>query len=325
MKNYTIRRYVAQDYGDWNAFIAKAKNATFLFHRGYMEYHSDRFTDYSLIITENSKWIAVLPANIEGTTVYSHAGLTYGGLVFGQKMKLSVTIQVFSAILKFLNQHEFAQLHLKLIPSIYADKPSEELTYALFPAKATLVRRDALSVIDRSMPYSPTKDRMNCIKRGIKNGLRIKEESEFSLFWDEILIPNIRHKHGVMPVHTDQEMSKLHQLFPDNIRHFNVYHAGKIVAGTTIYVTRNVIHPQYISGQDNKNELGSLDFLYNHLITEVFPDHRYFDFGISNESNGNKVNEGLLFWKESFGTGTIIQDFYEVPTENYELLESVLI
>jgi hypothetical protein len=70
------------------------------------------------------------------------------------------------------------------------------------------------------------------------------------------------------------------------------------VAGTTVFITDTVAHPQYISGNKQKNELGSLDFLYNHLISEVFNDKIYFDFGPSNEENGQKINEGILFWKE---------------------------
>ena len=122
-----------------------------------------------------------------------------------------------------------------------------------------------------------------------------------------------------------EEIRSLQQKFPNNIRHFNVYKDDEIVAGTTVFVTDKVAHPQYISGNEQKNELGSLDFLYSHLITEVFKDKSFFDFGISNENQGRKLNLGLQFWKESFGTKTIVQDFYEIKTNNYPLLEQVML
>ena len=78
-------------------------------------------------------------------------------------------------------------------------------------------------------------------------------------------------------------------LFPENIRQFNVYQKDKIVAGTTIFETRNVAHCQYISGNEDKNELGSIDFLFYHLISEIFKNKRFFDFGISNENQGQKA------------------------------------
>ena len=66
-------------------------------------------------------------------------------------------------------------------------------------------------------------------------------------------------------------------------------------------------------------------YLYHHLITEVFAAKNFFDFGISHEENSRKINKGLLFWKESFGTITTVQDFYEVKTANYQLLENVML
>ncbi|HEX9979239.1 MAG TPA: GNAT family N-acetyltransferase [Flavobacterium sp.] len=325
VKLYSVRKYERKYFDIWNAFIATAKNATFLFHRDFMEYHSDRFRDCSMIIYENENPVALLPAHVEGNVVYSHNGLTYGGLVYGEKVKLAEIISIFSSVLKYLNSEGVMRMAIKTIPSIYHLKPAEEFHYALFLADAVLTRRDALSVIDLSKPYTVTKTRRESIRRGIKNELVIKEEPEFRLFWEKILIPNLAKKHGVKPVHSLEEIEKLHRSFPENIRHFNVYHQEQIVAGTTVFVSENVAHPQYISGREDKNTLGSLDFLYHHLLTEVFTQKRFFDFGISNEQQGRKLNEGLVFWKESLGANTVVQDFYEVDTINFASLEKVLI
>lgn len=325
MKNYTVKRYETQDYNHWNAFINDAKNATFLFHRDFMEYHSDRFQDYSLIVLENNKWIAVLPANRVGEEVFSHQGLTYGGVVFNEKIKLAEAIPVFRTILSFLHQNAIMKLHLKLIPSIYHDKPADEINYALFLAEAKLERRDSLSVLDLKKDINFSKERKQTIRRGIKNGLTVKEEVNFKPFWDELLIPNLSQRYQAKPVHSLDEIEKLQKLFPDNIRQFNVYYQDRIVVGTTIFVSKHVAHPQYISGNEQKNELGSIDFLYHYLITEIFKDKKFFDFGPSHEEDGKKIKEGILFWKESFGTGTITQDFYEVNTANLVKLENILI
>ena len=290
-----------------------------------MDYHSDRFQDYSLMVFDENKLVSVLPANRVEDALFSHQGLTYGGLVLGQKAKLSTTISIFQSILKFLNENDFRTLTIKELPDFYCDTFSNELDYCLFILKAKLIRKDSLSVIDLTKPYFITKTRKESIRRGEKNRLIIKEELNFELFWNEILIPNLDKKHQVKPVHTIEEMVLLQSRFPNNIRHFNVYHNDKIVAGTTVFITDKVAHPQYISGNSQKNELGSLDYLYHHLITDVFKDNQIFDFGISNEAQGMKINEGLLFWKESFGAKTVTQGFYEVETKNYKLLESVLI
>ena len=323
--NIKIRLYKHTDYELWNSFVDRAKNATFLFHRDFMEYHKDRFDDYSLMIFEKEKLVAILPANRVETTVYSHQGLTYGGLVYNEKVKLVAVLGIFKNILAFLNKNKITKLHLKLIPSIYHEKPAEEINYALFLVDSQLVRTDSMAVIDLTKPFKIAKTRIECIRRGLKNNLIIKEELKFKLFWDTVLQPNLAKKHQAKPVHTVAEIEMLQQKFPSNIRHFNVYYKNKIVAGTTLFISKNVVHPQYVSGMNNKNELGSLDFLYHHLITNIFRDKIFFDFGISNENQGRKLNEGLLFWKESFGASIFAHNFYDVETKNYTLLENVLL
>ena len=325
MKNYIVKKYESEDYEHWNTFISKTKNATFLFHRDFMEYHNDRFLDASLVVLDDEKWIAVLPAHQIDEVIYSHNGLTYGGLVYDEKIRISVFLAIYRSLLVYLNDEKITKLHLKTIPSIYHKKPAEEINYALFLTDAKLVRRDTLSVIDLSKPYTISRKRREGIRKKQKNKLVIKEELNFELFWNKILIPNLANKHQAKPVHTLSEIVALQKKFPENIRHFNVYFNEEIVAGTTIFVSDQVAHPQYVSGQNEKNELGSLDYLYHYLITEVFKDKHFFDFGISNEEQGKKLNEGLIFWKESFGTNVIIQDFYEVETNNFQMLDNVII
>ncbi|WP_026977879.1 hypothetical protein [Flavobacterium tegetincola] len=322
---YTVRLYQKNDFDSWNAFIDQAKNATFLFHRNFMEYHEDRFVDYSLIIEDGSKCVAVLPANFSNNQVFSHQGLSYGGLVYDKKTKLATVLTIFKYILEFLKQNEISKFQVKLTPSFYTDYPSDELNYALFLTEAKLIRRDTHAIIELQKGISITKGRMEGVAKAIKQKLIIKEETEFHAFWNQILIPNLAEMHQAKPVHTLEEIQYLHQKFPDNIRQFNVYHYDKLVAGTTIFETKNVAHAQYISGNNDKGKLGSVDFLYHHLLTNIFSHKEIFDFGISNSNEGKTLNGGLSFWKESFGAHIISQDFYEVNTANYGLLENVVL
>jgi hypothetical protein len=319
-----VRQYQQSDYDAWNAFVDQAKNATFLFHRDFMEYHQDRFEDFSLLIFDKNKLVAILPANRVGDTVYSHQGLTYGGLVYNNKMRLEKVISIFRSILFFLSENKINKIHIKTLPSIYQDQPAEELSYALFLAEAKLERRDSLAVIDLSIPYFITNGRKEGIRKGIHANLKIKEVYQFEDFWNEILIPNLINKHKTNPVHNIEEITKLKRLFPENIRQFNVYYDENIVAGTTVFESKNVAHSQYISANESKNENGSLDLLHYYLLTEVFKEKQFFDFGVSNECQGKILNRGLAFWKESFGACTMVQDFYEVSTSNFSLLDTVL-
>ena len=325
MSQFSIKLYKAKYKKLWDDFIPKAKNATFLFYRDFMEYHQERFDDFSLIILKDKKVVALLPANRLYDEVYSHQGLTYGSIILSSSIKLFDSAQVLIEILKFLNANNIKRLYLKEIPSIYCTSPSDELQYLLFILKAKLERRDTLSVVSLSSRLKVSKDRLSGDKRAKKHDLKITEEQTFDIFWKDILIPNLIDKHSVKPVHSLQEIKSLKERFPKNIRQFNVYHNNKIIAGTTIFETTQVAHSQYISGNKDKNILGSLDFLHMHLINNVFINKAYFDFGISNENNGLNINKGLLYWKEGFGARSVTQDFYSIDIANYKLLDKVWI
>ena len=93
-----IHRYTAAYHRDWNDFVSESSNGTFLFLREYMEYHADRFTDYSLLVYEGNKLLALLPANRSGDVLYSHAGLTYGGLIVMGTGSSVIAPQAFSLV-----------------------------------------------------------------------------------------------------------------------------------------------------------------------------------------------------------------------------------
>ena len=77
MKIYSVIKYSKNNFDQWNEFVSKSKNGTFIHNRNFMEYHSNRFQDYSLIVIENQKWVAILPANIVENTLNSHQGLSF--------------------------------------------------------------------------------------------------------------------------------------------------------------------------------------------------------------------------------------------------------
>lgn len=311
MKKYSVRQYTSEDLDLWNAFVAKAKNATFLFNRNFMEYHNHRFEDFSLLVFEQNTLVAVLPANKVGAELHSHQGLSYGGLVIDHTLKLQEFLEIFEAVCAYAKQ-QVSKLFFKVIPSIYNEYFSDELLYALFLKEAKLIRRDTLFVIDNLHPDKISQKRKYEIRKGEKHQLEVKETTDFSEFWNEILIPVLQEKHQAQPVHSLDEIKLLHSRFPNNIKQFNVYFEGKIVAGTTLFITDKVVHSQYIGSDAQRNKLGSVDFLYDYLIKKYASEKRYFDMGTSNENNGKSLNEGLAYWKESFGAKIVVQDFYEL-------------
>ena len=140
---FEIRQYTAQQADEWNQFVAQSKNGTFLFDRRYMDYHQDRFHDYSLMCYSDGRLVAVLPANANGGVLYSHQGLTYGGLVMSTRLTMVETMALFGEMNAGLAQQGFAKVVYKAVPWIYHRMTAEEDLYALFHVcKARIVARD---------------------------------------------------------------------------------------------------------------------------------------------------------------------------------------
>lgn len=83
-----VLKYKFEKKQEWDSFVTNAKNSHFMFYRDYMEYHSDRFEDSSLMFYDDkNKLLAIFPANIKGNVLYSHQGLTFGGFIIDKDMK----------------------------------------------------------------------------------------------------------------------------------------------------------------------------------------------------------------------------------------------
>lgn len=298
----------------WNAFIADSKNGTFLFHRDYMDYHADRFADCSLLFYKKGKLIAVLPANYkqDERTVYSHGGLTYGGLVLSDRISTTDTMQVMSCAAEWMKMTLGAERWIyKPVPHIYHRAPAEEDLYALFRQEAVLQARGVSSAIAKEGGIAMQELRKRGAKKAENSHVTYMESTDLRAFW-KILDEVLTSRHDCKPVHTVDEMERLQASFPDNIRLFTAQIDGHTVAGTLIYETETVAHAQYIAASDYGRSTGALDGLFRHLVTEVFPAKRYFDFGISTEQGGRYLNQGLAFQKEGFGARAVVYDTYTI-------------
>ena len=111
--------YTAAMKEEWDAYVDSSRNATFLLRRDYMDYHSDRFTDCSLIIRHGDKPVALLPASRHGSEARSHGGLTYGGLVLPPTSRGQEPLYWFETIASFYREMGIERLLYKPIPHIY--------------------------------------------------------------------------------------------------------------------------------------------------------------------------------------------------------------
>lgn len=301
----------------WDAFVERAKNATFLHKRGYMDYHADRFADCSLMFYKRDELIAVLPANHvkEHRLVYSHGGLTYGGLLLSESITAVEAMQAMACAKEWMCRALNAQRwYYKPTPHVYHRLPAEEDLYALFRHDAALVSRAVSSVIDNTNRLPMHRSRRYGANKARNNHVVYEESCDLRAFWN-VLDERLRTRHNNKPVHTVEEMERLKRSFPEHIRLFVAKSGDEVIAGTLIYETEQTAHTQYIASTELGRSVRALDGLLKYLIEEVFQDKRYFDFGTSMEPGSNHICEGLFTQKGEFGARTIVYDTYCIDLE----------
>jgi hypothetical protein len=277
-----------------------------------MEYHRERFQDFSLIVTTGENVSALFPANRDGDTVISHAGLTFGGLVLDRHATVERVAAMFSAIVEVLRTEGIRTLIYKTVPTIYHHAPAEEDRYALFRFGAQVVRRDVLTAICPMSPWQPNRNRRRSWNRAHRlTGVHVGPSQDWSGFW-RVLGNRLREHYGASPVHSLEEITSLAAKFPAAIRLSTATINGEVAAGAVLYESARVVRAQYTATNADARANSLLDLVLLSAIEGARKTGKWFDFGSSTQLDGKYLNSGVAHYKETFGGRTVVQDSYRL-------------
>jgi hypothetical protein len=310
------RFFDVDEAGSWDAFCRGAHGATFLHSRAFLSYHGARFIDRSVVIERHGEWLGVIPAAghpADPSTVVSHPGASYGGIVHQGRLRGAHMLHALDAACALWACAGYDRLQYKAVPHIYQAAPAQEDLYALFRAGAVRYRADLSSCIDlrHRLPVSERR------KRGKRKAQRacvqvVRGREHLAALWP-VLADNLMRNHGVAPVHTLDEISLLVDRFPEHIHIMTALVNGVVEAGIVLFLGQTVAHAQYIASSELGYSVNALDLLFDEAIGHgAQSGRRYFDFGISTEDQGLILNDGLAQFKNEFGAGGVVHEFYEL-------------
>lgn len=317
MEDLRVGRYNDSSKTAWDDFVSRLEAHSILFYRDFMDYHKDRFEDYSLMVFQRKKLIAILPANIDKEgIVHSHQGLSYGGLLFKPNSSFKLRLAQFAAVMRFLSSNAIKELFLKNIPSCYRTDNSDMLIFDW--AEAELHRTDIYSYVPKGSYTVPNRNRSRQLEKAKSQGFEVRKTASFDEFWNGILTPNLKNRFTVNPVHTLEEIEYLSEKFENELLLYGVYQKDTMRAGIVLFKHRGVVHAQYSAGDEGRAD-GSLDYLID-FVVKKYNTTKIFSFGTSSESKGELLNSGLLYWKESFKSVNDVQQFFRIDTKNHTTL-----
>lgn len=315
---HTISRYNPGMAEEWNDFVASSRNATFIFDRRYMDYHSDRFTDHSLVARDGKGRIAaLLPACIDGGVLHSHRGLTWGGWLLPPKnTAVADMMEIWDGMIPLLREEGIGRISYKAIPHIYHSAPAEEDIFSIYRAGGSLGRVLISNAIDLRHPVPMSGSTRLNVNKSRRSGAVFGPSDDWEGFW-RVLERLLSERYGTRPVHTLEEIRLLVSRFPDRIRLYTAEVEGCTEAGVVMYENPTACHSQYTAGTLLAKEMHLLYGLYAYIMESLAPRSLWLDLGSSNEADPQEVNPGLLHFKNCLGGRGIAYSTYSIPVTTF--------
>ena len=307
--------YKPENEATWDKFCIGAVNSTLLHTRLFLSYHENRFIDKSSLIMESGKLVGIFPAAesiSDPDLVISHPGATYGGVIHQGWLCGMRMIKALTAISQFYGEVGYQRLQYKAVPFIYVETPAQDDLYALYRLGAQRARCDLSCSIDLGRRLSFSDRRKRGLKKAQKTITLSSDQARLVDLW-EVITQNLARKHSSQPVHSLAELTMLQERFPQQIIIRSALIDGRVEAGVVFFNSASVWHAQYIGASEKAFDVSALDAVFDAAITEAqLAGMRYFDFGTSNEAEGNILNDGLYRFKSEFGGGGIVHEYYMV-------------
>lgn len=309
----------------WDAFTETARNGTIFHTRKFLSYHPEgRFTDASLLLMESEKIVGLLPAALKEENgkkmLTSHPGASYGGLVIDSAASVTDTGMMLDAVLDYAKSEKYAGVSmLRLPPASLQTMYSEDQLYWMFQKGFSMTKCemdgaiDASSLTEKTILDSLTSKCRNMVRQAERAGITVKLSHDFASFWP-ILESVLTGRHGTKPTHTLEEIQKLHELLPSGFRLLAAYEGKKMVGGIVLVtISSHALYTLYMAQEYASQQHHPMHLLLSEAITLTIREkRRVLHLGVSTEDGGKKINEGLFFFKESFGCKPVRRESWEI-------------
>lgn len=312
-----IIQYTPDWKDKWDNFVLESNNGTMFHLQKFFDYHKPgKFNFNHLIFLEKNEIVAVLPGSIINDSLFeSPIGASYGSIVT-KDLKFTKALEIVQTLIDYGKSQGWKEILLTSAPRIYERHPNENLDFAML----WLGFKYDLHYISSAIKLFPDRDIISrfqqTVRRNIRKtfrnpDIRVEMNDRYDEFYP-ILVEN-KARHGVKPTHTYEDLLKLKELLPDNIKLFMVYYKNKPIAGSNLFIC---------------NEIVTLCF-YNMLLYEyehLKPIHRvmyevvkwstengfqYVDIGVSQDtkaSNPMTPSISLIDFKEKFDAKTVMRN-----------------
>lgn len=311
-----IIRYSEEWKEKWDRFVLGSNNGTMFHMQKFFDYHTPgKFKFDHLMFIKNTNIVALLPGRIKDGVFESPVGASYGSIVT-RDIKFEEALEIVSALIEWGRKEGLKEIMLTPAPMIYEKYQNQNLDFAMLWLGfnyclhyiSSAIKLDPLTdIIER---FSPT------IRRNVKMSLRNPDiRVEINERYDEfypILLEN-KSRHNVKPTHSLEDLIKLSQLMPDNLKLFMVYYKDKPIAGSSMFVANPTVaicfYNMLLYDYEHLKPIQRVMYeLVKHYTENGF---NYVDIGVSQDTkaeNPMTPSRNLIIFKEKFDAKTIMRN-----------------
>ena len=294
-------RYDATQLRIWDGAVLRARNSHFMFLRGYMEYHGDRFDDCSYMLVRGRKLVALLPAHRQNDDLISHQGLSFGGWILAPECLHSDLDAGFHMLAEDIARQGCKRLIYSPSPYPYHKGSCDDDAFILQKQGAHR-HSTRLSAFLLNSTGLPTKRKFRRrLKLGEATSPCVFEETEdLDRFWS-CLTAFLENCYSTTPVHNREEMQLLKSLFPNAIRLVVGRYGSEWLIGMVIFLSPQVLRFQYMFQRTDMPRAFLSDRITAWIIHQPDFSRPWIDFGTSLNPSSGELVESLHLHKEILG------------------------
>ena len=301
----------------WDEFVLNSNNGTIFHMQRFFDYHEKRKFSFNhlIFLDDKDNLCAVLPGQKIGNLYESPIGASYGSIVTNDA-KFSFALDVVGNLIDYANSNGINELRLTSAPIIYEKHQNQNLDFAMLWMGFSY----ELHYISSAIKLDTNEDIISrfqaTVRRNVRKSLKNKDvRVEINNRYDEfypILLAN-KKRHDVKPTHSYEDLLKLQELFPDNLKLFMLYYKDTPVAGSSMFFCNNQVALCFYN---------MLLYEYQHLkpihriMYEVVKwstenGYKYVDIGVSQDTkvdNPMTPSMSLIDFKEKFDAKTVMRN-----------------
>ncbi len=311
-----IINYTEEWKDKWDRFVLESNNGTMFHMQKFFDYHAPgKFTFNHLIFLEKNEIAALLPGAMIGSKFESPIGASYGSIVT-KDVKFKKAMEIVSTLLQYARDKGIKEIELTAPPVVYEDHPNQNLDFAMlwqgfqyelhYISSAIKLNPD-IDIISR---FSPTIRRN--IRKSFKNpDIRVEINEKYEDFYP-ILLDN-KGRHNVKPTHSLEDLLKLKELLPDNLKLFMVYWKEKPISGSLMFFVNRTcslcFYNMLLYEYEYLKPIQRL--MYEVVKYSTDKGYSYLDIGVSQDTSADNPmtpSMGLIDFKEKFDAKTVMRN-----------------